>query len=42
MIYGSLSIGIIGIGICSVDFDNSKVYGDTSILDGLVINIDYY
>ena len=26
----------MGIWICSVDFDNSKVYGDTTILDGLV------
>ena len=25
-----------GILIGSMDFDNSKVYGDTSILDGLV------
>ena len=28
-----------GISIGSMDFDNSKVYGDTSIFDGLVILI---
>ena len=27
-----------GISIWSMDFDNQKVYGDTSIFDGLVLH----
>ena len=30
-----------GISIGSMDFDNPKVYGDTSIADGLVEHLDH-
>ena len=29
-----------GISIGSMDFDNPKAYGDTSISDGLVLNFE--